>query len=68
MPKSNNFVVVQHLFVPHYPQKASPFRIIHIEYIVLVGKYKTQVISDCRTAIKNNSVSTLFKIIKTGSN
>ncbi|XP_064634179.1 Bardet-Biedl syndrome 2 protein homolog [Lineus longissimus] len=32
-----------------------------------VGKYKTAVVSACRAAIKNNNVSALFKIIKTGS-
>ncbi|XP_052064404.1 Bardet-Biedl syndrome 2 protein homolog [Mytilus californianus] len=32
-----------------------------------VGKYKTQVVSACRQAIKSNNVSSLFKIIKTGS-
>lgn len=33
-----------------------------------MGRYKTQVISECRTAIKNNNVNALFKIIKSGSN
>ncbi|XP_061177262.1 Bardet-Biedl syndrome 2 protein homolog isoform X1 [Saccostrea echinata] len=32
-----------------------------------VGKYKTQVVSACRAAIKSNNVSALFKIIKTGA-
>ncbi|GCC26431.1 hypothetical protein chiPu_0004848 [Chiloscyllium punctatum] len=32
-----------------------------------VGKPKTQVISACRDAIKNNNVSALFKIIRAGS-
>ncbi|KAL5007643.1 hypothetical protein ScPMuIL_016449 [Solemya velum] len=32
-----------------------------------VGKYKTQVISACRVAIKNNNVNSLFKIIKSGA-
>lgn len=32
-----------------------------------VGKYKTQVISACRAAIKSNNVSALFKIMKTGA-
>ncbi|XP_014663273.1 PREDICTED: Bardet-Biedl syndrome 2 protein homolog isoform X2 [Priapulus caudatus] len=32
-----------------------------------VGKYKTQVISSCRGAIKNNNVSMLFKVIRSGS-
>lgn len=32
-----------------------------------LGKYKTQVISSCREAVKSNSSSLLLKIIKTGS-
>lgn len=32
-----------------------------------VGKYKTQVVSACRAAIKSNNVSALFKIMKTGA-
>ncbi|XP_070565580.1 BBSome complex member BBS2-like [Ptychodera flava] len=32
-----------------------------------VGKYKTQVITSCRAAIKNNNIQALFKIIKAGS-
>jgi Bardet-Biedl syndrome 2 protein len=32
-----------------------------------LGKYKTQVISACREAVKNNSLSLLVKIMKTGS-
>lgn len=32
-----------------------------------VGKFKTQVVSQCRQAIKDNNVSALLKIIKTGS-
>ena len=48
------------------------FSFIQATYIfmvfVLVGKYKTQTIADCRAAIKGNNVSSLFKIIKTGSN
>ncbi|ESO97302.1 hypothetical protein LOTGIDRAFT_214128 [Lottia gigantea] len=31
-----------------------------------VGKYKTQVVNSCRAAIKNNNVSSLYKIIRTG--
>lgn len=31
------------------------------------GKYKTQVVSACREAVKNNSLSVLVKTIKTGS-
>lgn len=34
---------------------------------VRVGRFKTQVISACRSAIKNNNVSSLYKIIKTGA-
>ncbi|KAK0055080.1 Bardet-Biedl syndrome 2 protein [Biomphalaria pfeifferi] len=33
---------------------------------VRVGKYKNQVVTLCRTAIKNNNTSSLFKIINTG--
>ncbi|CAG5131089.1 unnamed protein product, partial [Candidula unifasciata] len=33
---------------------------------VRVGKFKTQVINSCRTAIKTNNTSSLFKIIQTG--
>ncbi|GFO26805.1 Bardet-Biedl syndrome 2 protein homolog [Plakobranchus ocellatus] len=33
---------------------------------VRVGKYKSQVISSCRAAIKNNNTASLFKIIYTG--
>ncbi|XP_074660116.1 BBSome complex member BBS2-like [Tubulanus polymorphus] len=32
-----------------------------------VGKYKTQVINACRTAIKSSNIAALFKIIKTGT-
>ncbi|XP_041460099.1 Bardet-Biedl syndrome 2 protein homolog [Lytechinus variegatus] len=32
-----------------------------------VGKFKTQVVSSCRQAIKENNISALFKIIKTGT-
>ncbi|PIK53964.1 putative Bardet-Biedl syndrome 2 protein-like [Apostichopus japonicus] len=32
-----------------------------------VGKFKTQVVSQCRQAIKDNNVSALLKIIKTGA-
>jgi len=32
-----------------------------------VGKYKTQVVNACRSAIKANNVSSLFKIIKTAA-
>ncbi|ELU16233.1 hypothetical protein CAPTEDRAFT_171644 [Capitella teleta] len=32
-----------------------------------IGKYKTQVINSCRTAMRSNNVSLLFKIMKTGS-
>ncbi|KAK6191700.1 hypothetical protein SNE40_003318 [Patella caerulea] len=31
-----------------------------------VGKYKTQVVNACRSAIKSNNISSLYKIIKTG--
>ncbi|KAK7500508.1 hypothetical protein BaRGS_00008415 [Batillaria attramentaria] len=31
-----------------------------------VGRYKTQVVNACRTAIKNNNTSSLYKIIHTG--
>ena len=31
-----------------------------------VGQAKVQVVSACRTAIKNNNIHSLFKIIKTG--
>ncbi|KAF6018625.1 BBS2 [Bugula neritina] len=44
--------------VNQYIQKAGKLR---------VGKYKTQVIADCRASVKNNNVAALFKIIKTGS-
>ncbi|KAF6017574.1 BBS2 [Bugula neritina] len=43
--------------VNQYIQKAGKLR---------VGKYKTQVIADCRASVKNNNVAALFKIIKTG--
>ncbi|RUS70724.1 hypothetical protein EGW08_021515 [Elysia chlorotica] len=33
---------------------------------VRVGKFKSQVISSCRSAIKNNNTASLFKIIYTG--
>ncbi|BFZ04172.1 hypothetical protein BsWGS_07211 [Bradybaena similaris] len=33
---------------------------------VRVGKFKTQVVNSCRTAIKSNNTSSLFKIIQTG--
>ncbi|KAH9519143.1 Bardet-Biedl syndrome 2 protein [Bulinus truncatus] len=33
---------------------------------VRVGKYKNQVVTLCRTAIKNNNTSSLFKIVNTG--
>ncbi|KAK3767058.1 hypothetical protein RRG08_054106 [Elysia crispata] len=33
---------------------------------VRVGKYKSQVITSCRAAIKNNNTASLFKIIYTG--
>ncbi|XP_005107459.1 Bardet-Biedl syndrome 2 protein homolog [Aplysia californica] len=33
---------------------------------VRVGKYKSQVVTSCRNAIKNNNTSSLFKIIHTG--
>lgn len=36
-------------------------------FFIPVGKYKTQVISACRGAIKSNNVSALFKIMKTGA-
>lgn len=39
-------------------QKASRLR---------VGKYKTQVVTACRAAIKNNNISALVKIITTGA-
>ena len=32
-----------------------------------VGRYKTQVVNACRSAIKSNNVSSLFKIIKTAA-
>ncbi|XP_064601546.1 Bardet-Biedl syndrome 2 protein homolog [Liolophura sinensis] len=32
-----------------------------------VGKYKTQVVAACRSAIKSNNINSLFKIIKSGS-
>ncbi len=31
-----------------------------------LGKHKSRVISDCRTAVKNNNMASLFRIIKHG--
>jgi Bardet-Biedl syndrome 2 protein len=41
--------------------------IILLSVCSLVGKFKTQVINSCRTAMRSNNVSLLFKIIRTGS-
>lgn len=63
---SCNVFLLNYLFFISQLQLLVTVFIMCISFYFSVGKFKTQVVNSCRTAIKSNNTSSLFKIIQTG--